>query len=198
MNKCKSVILIGLTISFWMASFVIGGCTDSGYKLLSMKEGIQPFAFEYPSTYALIRLDLRNDDSAKYTEVGFSTSYGTSYSEIYVYIWNAGSGLNSASTMMDQLLSGAESMKDYILISRNSVVLDDRLTEQCIFTADSTVDDLASTIPKAEMPARPATYRISTMIYDGFAIEIDLTCDQSLTDFVQEDYQHLLDTLKVG
>ena len=196
MNKCKLIAASALTV-FSMCSF-IAGCTDSGYKLISMKEGIQPFAFEYPSSYTLIRLDLRNDDYSKYTEVGLSGSYGSSYSEIYVYVWNAGNGLNSASMMMDQLLTGAGDMKDYVLVSRNSVIIGDTLTEQAVFTADSAFSDPSSTLPANDSATRPATYRVSTMIYGGFALEIDMTCDQSLTDIVQDDYQHLLDTLKVG
>ena len=43
----------------------------------------------------------------------------------------------------------------------------------------------------------PATYRITCMVFGGVAIEIDMTCDQSLTDITRDDYQHVLDTFQV-
>jgi hypothetical protein len=172
---------------------LIPACSTSAYKVLSLKEGIQGFSFEYPSGYNLIRLELRNDGSSKYTEVGLSKTYGSSYSELYVYLWYPEAGVSTATQLMDQLLSGAGVMTDYLLIERVKKVIGDTLIEQTIFTADSVIEGAAT----ADAIPRPASYRVTTMMFGGVAVEIDQTCDQAVADISADDYQHILDTFKI-
>jgi len=172
--------------------FMLSACVDSQYRVFSLKEGVQGFSFEYPSGYQLIRLNLLNDASQKYTEVGLSSTSGANFSEIYVYLWPPDSSMSSAALIMDQLLASAAEMKDYSLSSRSSGIMGDTITQQAVFTADSAIDETG----QAAVP-RPATYRITCMLYGGLAIEMDMTCDQSLSDIAAEDYQHVLDTFAV-
>jgi hypothetical protein len=169
-------------------------CRDSDYKVMAVAEGIQGFSFEYPSGYQLIRLDLRNDASYQYTQVGLSGDFGVNLAEVYVYLWYVDT-LSSASMIMDQLLLGAAEMGDYELGNRSSLVIGDIIAEQAVFTADSALQDGTGA---TEVTSRPATYRVTCMVYGDLAVEIDMTCDMAVTDLTQEDYQHVLDTFTLS
>jgi hypothetical protein len=192
-SRIKPVRALFTALTLAACLSLIPACSSSAYKVLNLNEGIQGFSFEYPNGYNLIRLELRNDDSSKYTEVGLSKTYGSSYSELYVYLWYPEAGVSTATQLMDQLLSGAGGMADYLLVERLKKVVGDTLTEQTIFTADSAIEssNAVDTIP------RPASYRVTTMMFGGVAVEIDQTCDRAVADISVDDYQHILDTFKI-
>ena len=178
-------------------------CQYSAYKVMAVNEGIQGFSFEYPQNYALIRLDLRNDATYQYTQLGLSASEGANYSEIYAYLWYPGQDASTADVIMDQLLAGAVTMADYALVSRTTTMIGDTIAQQVVFVADgsqpvdTTTDSTEAPSDTIAASSRPATYRITCMVFGGVAIEIDMTCDQSLTDITRDDYQHVLDTFQV-
>jgi hypothetical protein len=190
-------------LAFILAIPGMSACQDSAYKVMAVNEGIQGFSFEYPQNYSLIRLDLRNDSTYQYTQLGLSATEGANYSEIYAYLWYPGQDTSTADVIMDQLLAGAATMTDYALVSRTTTMIGDTIAQQAVFAADSSqpitnpADSTEVPPDTTSTPSRPATYRITCMIYGGIAIEIDMTCDQSLTDITKDDYQHVLDTFQI-
>jgi predicted small secreted protein len=176
-----------------LPALVLAACQNTGYKVMSVNEGIQSFSFEYPDNYQLIRLSLENSPSAQYTEVGLSAVYGDNYSEIYVYIWPVGDDTSSAESIMDSLLeSGDSKLRDFVLVEESTTMIGDTIARRATFTADS-----ASAGNSTQSASRPAIYRLTTMIYAGVAVEVDMTCDIALADATAGDYQHVLDTLSI-
>ena len=194
--KQKHLIKLSIGITATLLAVLvtgISGCDDTPYKVMSVKEGICSFSFEYPETYTLIHLNLENMQAARYSEVGLSASQGNSLSEIYVYIWFAGPGSSSADDIMDAALQNGNTMEDFSLVSRDTVMLGDTVSSQAVFTADSTSDNSNG----SELPPRPATFRVSSFIISDVAVEIVMTCDTALTEETADHYQHVLDTFIV-
>jgi hypothetical protein len=200
-------ILILLLLLFVLTS--TSACQKSDYKIMSIKEGIQSFSFEYPQSYSLIRLNMENTPLVKYTEVGLSTNNGSNYSEIYVYIWLPGPDESTAGQIMDQLLGKASStIADFSLVDKTTVMIGDSVAYKSTFTADSasfntditagTTSSTTNNTNNSQSPPRPATYRVTSMMYSTLAVEIDMTCDNSITGATEPDYQHLLDTFAIG
>lgn len=165
------------------------GCSDDSYTTFNIHEGMQPLSFEYPGEYNLVRLDMENDPAAKYTTIGLATGGPRSYSEIYAYIWNTTADLPGAKQIMDKLLANAaQSLTGYKLENRTVVTIGDLTGEYSIFSAlgDATNSNQS-----------PATYRVSVCTSGTMAIEVDMTCDNSLKDATQPDYDHLLESFKL-
>jgi hypothetical protein len=194
-----------LVALFLMALLVFGisSCENSGFKVMSVKEGIHSFTFEYPEKYTLIRLDLENSPDNRFSQVGLSSDDGGNYGEIYVYIWDAGTEYSSPDIIVDKLVdSGRSALKDFNLTDNTSVMLGDKFARQVIFTADSSsaMNLVADNVSSGDfmLPGpRPATYRITSMVASGFAIEIDMTCDSAISDVAADDYQRVLDTFAI-
>lgn len=189
-NIVKAVAVLSLLSGL---IFSIGACDTTGYKVLSVKEGIRGFSFEYPNNYSLISLDLENTPTNQYSQAGLSSNDGDNYSEIYLYLWVPSAGSSSADQIMDKLVENASTgLQEFSLVSDDTVMLGDTVTRQVMFTADSDNSDNAG-----QSDHRIATYRLTTMIFSGLAVEIDMTCDQSITDTTLGHYQHVLDTFSV-
>ena len=194
-------ILSALCLLIILASG-ISSCEKTDFKVMSVKEGIHGFTFEYPNNYNLIHLSLENSPLQKYSEVGLSSLDGNSYSEIYVYIWFPDSELSSAELITNKLVeNGRNSLNDFTLVNETTLMLGDNPARQAVFTADSNSayarsDNLTSNNMSISSP-RPATYRITSMIYSGLAVEIDMTCDTAITDATADNYQHILDTFAI-
>jgi len=193
MKKTSRLNKLVVPVAILLPALMLSACQNTGYKVMSVNEGIQSFSFEYPDNYQLIRLSLENSPSAQYTEVGLSATYGENYSEIYVYLWPPGDDMSSAELIMDSLLqSGQSTLKDFLLIDESTTMIGDTIARRATFTADS-----ASAGNSTQPVSRPAMYRLTTMIYAGLAVEVDMTCDIALADATADDYQHVLDTLSI-
>jgi hypothetical protein len=160
-------------------------CSNSGYSTFNIHEGMQPLSFEYPEQYKLIRLDMENDDTAQYTTIGLASGGSGNYSEIFVYIWNTTADLPGSKQIMDQLLeNAAQTLTGYKLQSRTEANIGGISGEYAIF---STPEDLSNSQPAA-------VYRVGCCTSGTKAFEIDMTCDPSLKDITQADYDHLFES----
>lgn len=186
-KKCFYPAILTVIVSGLLVS--ITGCSNSTYSTFNIHEGMQPLTFEYPSQYKLVRLDLENDSTAEYTTIGLASGGAGSYSEIYVYIWNTTVDLPGARQIMDTLLANAEqSLTGYKLENRIGITIGDLAGEYSIFSASGDVTGSS---------ASKAIYRVSCCTSGTKSIEIDMTCDESMKDITQADYDHLLDSLKL-
>jgi hypothetical protein len=189
MNNLKSRIFVALVIVILLGLILpISACSNSGYTTFNLHEGMQPVSFEYPEPYKLVRLDMENDVSAQYTTIGLVSSGSGSYSEIYVYIWNTTADLPGAKQIMDQLLENvAKTVTGYKLEGRTGATIGGISGEYAIF---STPGDVSNSQPAA-------VYRVGCCTSGNKAFEIDMTCDPSLKDTTQSDYDHLLESFKL-
>ena len=192
--KKGTIVSSALCIMLFAIGPTISSCDDGDYKTMSVKEGIQAFTFEYPEDYQLIRLSLENSPAARYTEVGLSTNDGDNFSEVYVYLWVPDANTSTAGQIMDGLLAQAGAMTDFNLLNNTTVMLGDVLAYQSVFTADSAMpssDNTTGTVP------RPATFRVTSIVFPRLAAEISMTCDSAIADATADDYTHLLDTFGI-
>jgi len=164
-------------------------CDSTGFNTFSIKDGIQGFNFEYPSSYSLIRIDLSNTADARYTTIGLGATINGVASEIYVYIWPTTVGMESASAVLDTLLANASTtLTNFALVDKTTPTVNGLIAQGASFNATQTDTTTTTSIP-------PAYYRVTCFIQNNLIVEIDMTCDVSLKDATQSDYDHLLDTM---
>ncbi len=167
------------------------GCGSSGTKTFSIKEGVQGFSFEYPSSYSLIRIDLSNTSDSAYTTIGLGARIGDAISEIYVYVWPASADLLTATATVETLLTNAQGvLTDFALDKKTATTVDGQIAAGASFTAIDSGSGSGS-------PTGPAYYRITCFMYKSLIIELDMTSDVSLKEVTQGDYDHLLQTFAV-
>ena len=187
----KAILLLTAFVLLLTGNFA---CQPGPYKTMRVVEGIQGVSFEYPKEYKLIHLSLENLPTTKFTEIGLSASENNKLSEIYVYMGFPQEGSSSADQIMEQLVNSAKgSMKDFNLSSDKGIMLNDNVARQVVFTADSSGTSSSGNASAS----RPATYRVTSFVYSGLAVEIDMTCDQSMADTTEAVYQHVIDTFSM-
>jgi hypothetical protein len=180
----RSAIIMLLTVILMATQ----ACDSTGYKMFNIKEGLQAFNFEYPESYKLIRIDMSDTTDSQFTTIGFGATINGVVSEIYIYVWPTSIGLETASATLDTLLSNASSaLSDYNLVNKSTPTVNGQIAEGASFTAIQT----DSTIPTS---SNPAYYRVTCFVQNNVIVEMDMTCDVSLKDMTQSDYDHLLDT----
>lgn len=186
--KQKWIKLPMLILSLLVLSIPAVSCSSDDYKTFSIKEGPQAFTFEYPSVYNLVRIDVSNTSESKYATIGFATAMNGDLSELYVYVWPTSSGMSTATSVLDTLLSNAESvLTGYTLELKAPATVDGQSAQEANFTA--TQSD-----PAVTSATGPAYYRVTCYIHGNWIIELDMTCTPSLKDVTQPQYDHLLQT----
>ncbi|APV44421.1 hypothetical protein Dform_01086 [Dehalogenimonas formicexedens] len=188
---------------FIIASISVA-CSSSGdYQAMNIKEGFQHFTFEYPKDYKLIYLNLENMENSVNSQVGISFNSSSGYSEIYIYVWYPASDTNTSEKLITALVNNAKSsLSDFSIVSMQPIMLGDIRAQQCFFTADSsgTTSPQDTAQPTTTAPVqptlqpRPANYYITVMVQSGIAIEIDMTCDQTIASSMTDGYQHVLES----
>jgi hypothetical protein len=183
-SRIEFITVTTITILMLISS----ACGSTGYKTFSIKEGVQGFNFEYPSAYSLIRIDLSNTPDSKYTTIGLGATTNGAASEIYIYVWPTSANLLTASMTLDTLLTNAANVLTGFVLDKKAVVMvDSQIAQEASFTA-------TDTDPTSTTPTGPAYYRVSCFIRNELVIELDMTCDVSLRDVTQGEYDHLLQT----
>jgi hypothetical protein len=175
------IIITGILLS-------AAACGSSDTKTFSIKEGVQGFSFEYPSSYSLVRIDLSNTADSQYTTIGLGANTGGVISEIYVYVWPETADLSTPTATVDTLLSNAQGvLTDFTLDKKTAATVNGQIAAGASFTATDTGSGSAGT-------TGPAYYRLTCYIHNGLIIELDMTCDVSLKDSTQSQYDNLLQT----
>jgi hypothetical protein len=185
-NYLKTIPIVPAVTVLLLAT--LPGCSSGDYKTFSIKEGPQAFTFEYPSSYKLIRLDMSNTSDSAYTTVGFSDGASGDIAEFYIYVWPTSTGMSTASSVLDTLLSNATSvLADYSLEKKAASTVDGQIAQEAYFTA-------SQSDPSVTSATGPAYYRVTCYIHGDWIIELDMTCAPSLKDATQAQYGHLLET----
>jgi hypothetical protein len=186
--KVKTFVKPALLISAVALLSGMSACGSTGYKTFSIKEGIQGFHFEYPEEYDIIRIDLTNMSDSPYTNVGFGATYNGATSEIYIYVWPTGVGIETAQAALSTLLTNAaDVLSEFKLDKQTTVTVNGQFAQAADFSAEQT--DSASSAPPG-----PGYYRVTCFVHNDLIVEIDMTCDVGLKDATRGDYDHLLQT----
>jgi hypothetical protein len=187
--KIKQLVKFVCVLLLLVLILATQACDSTGFNTFSIKDGIQGFNFEYPSSYSLIRIDLSNTADARYTTIGLGATINGVASEIYVYIWPTTVGMESASAVLDTLLANASTtLTNFALVDKTTPTVNGLTAQGASFTATQTDASTTTSIP-------PAYYRVTCFIQNNLIVEIDMTCDVSLKNATQSDYDHLLDTM---
>jgi hypothetical protein len=75
MNRRILLLIIVAAALLTTATLLLTNCDRSGYKTFTLKRGIGHFWFEYPSSYDIARVEVRNDEEHIYTNVGLNAPY---------------------------------------------------------------------------------------------------------------------------
>jgi hypothetical protein len=188
----KSFGLSVVIVVFIAAILGVSACQSSTYKTLSVTEGIQPFSFEYSKEYSLVRLSIENSNAAAYTSCQLRSN--DNLSEMYLDVWIPGSSITSAAQIIDGVLENAQAtLKNYLLVDNETIMVGDTTAFQAVFTADGALNSEEGS-DSVESSSKPATFRITSMMLSGLVVEINMTCDQTIYNSAAKQYEHLIDS----
>ncbi len=75
---------------------------------------------QYPAAYSITRIDIRNDPTQRYTDVGLRAGGASGLKEISVYAWPAGDADGNASLILNGVLARAGTVfKDFNVLERD-------------------------------------------------------------------------------
>jgi hypothetical protein len=187
----RAIMALVLTAS------LIVSCTGSGYKIFSLREGIGHFSIEYPSTYTVTRIDIRNDEINRYTDVGFrdiSNTDSTTLKEISIYTWPA-DGDETAVLILDNMLAQAGTIfQDFELLQRFSVMIGDMEGQAASFSWTASPADSSIKLDESALPA------VSTIVcfrHGDLAWEIHVASDTDSQAEAEAVFKHVLETFQI-
>jgi hypothetical protein len=129
-----------MIVVFLTALLLVTSCGSPDYRIFSLREVIGHFSLEYPSTYTVMRIDIRNDSVSKYTDIGLSTSRaekGISLGEISVYAWPAGEDETAVQLLEGMLARAGSIFTDFKVLRRFSVMIGDMGGQAMEFSWDA-------------------------------------------------------------
>jgi hypothetical protein len=196
----RNRLLIGSYISVLLILVVCSAssCSDGEYKIFTLGEGIAHFSMEYPSTYEVVRIDIRNDATTCYTDVGLrqpNAQRQNGLREISVYAWPIDSTKTGAAAVLDDLLDHAGTVfKDFELLNRYSIMVGDREGQLAIFSwtaAPATYSD------ESEIATLPALSRIVCFCHRNIAWEIHVASDSESQEEAEAEFGHIIDSFRI-
>jgi hypothetical protein len=194
MNRRFLVLSLVLLL---VSSAVLTSCGGSDYKIFSLREGIGHFSMEYPPDYTVVRIDIRNDATSRYTDVGFRLQQSPGdegFSEISVYAWPIEPAESSAALILDDLLDRADGIfSDFELLDQYSVMVGDMDGQVAVFSWTATPATYSS---ESEAVTLPAVSRIVCLCHNDLAWEIHLAADSVAQD-AEAEFSHILDTFQI-
>jgi hypothetical protein len=181
------LVLVCLTIS----------CGSSDYRLFSLKEGIGHFSLEYPPEYSVTRIDIRNDATSQYTDIGLSSppvAGSPGLNEISIYAWPV-DGNETATLVLDSMLARADTIfQDFELLQRFSVMIGDMEGQAAIFSW--TASPAVSSGEPGEITL-PAVSRIVCFRHADLAWEIHIASDLTTQESAEIEFQHIIETFQI-
>jgi hypothetical protein len=167
-------------------------CGGSDYMIFSLREGIGHFSMEYPPGYSVTRIDLRNEVSAKYTDIGLSAPSAPGVpglNEISVYAWPAGPGEESAAVILNSTLDQASGIfTDFNLLEKYSVMLGDIEGQAAKFTWTANATNVAPLSAVSNM----VCFR-----HNDIAWEVHVASGAASQDNGEAIFNHILETLHI-
>jgi hypothetical protein len=189
-----SWLIAGLVIT----SLLLTSCGSSEYKVFSLKEGIGHFSLEYPPEYSVTRIDIRNDATSRYTDIGLSAPPvvgSRSLNEISIYAWPA-DGNETAALVLTGMLARAETIfQDFKLLQRSSVMIGDIEGQAATFSW--TASPAAASTNESEAGTLPAVSQMVCFRHGELAWEIHVASDLAAQKNAETEFQHILETFQI-
>jgi hypothetical protein len=177
-----------------LAVLSVVSCDGADYTVFSLREGIGHFSMEYPSSFEVTRIDIRNEASNRYTDVGLSAPPAAGkpgLNEISVYAWPAGPEDGSAAAILNGMLGRAGAIfTDFKVLERYSTMIGDIEGQAVTFTWTAS----ANTTGAAPLPA------VSNMVcfrHGDIAWEVHVASDAGAQDRADSEFHHILETFKI-
>jgi hypothetical protein len=197
MRRIFRILSWVILVLMLLASFLTS-CGSSDYKVFSLREGIGYFSMEYPSAYMVTRIDIRNDATSRYTDIGLSSPQVSSHpglNEISIYAWPSDTGNETATLVLDEMLAKAETIfQDFKLLQRFSVMIGDMEGQGAIFSWSASPTTPAN---ESEAGTLPAVSRIVCFRHGDLAWEIHVASDSAAQTQAAADFQHITDTFQI-
>jgi hypothetical protein len=189
-----SWLIAGLVIT----SLLLTSCGSSEYNVFSMKEGIGHFSLEYPHEYSITRIDIRNDATSRYTDIGLSVppiAGSSTLNEISIYAWPADRN-ETAALILTGMLARAETIfQDFKLLQRSSVMIDDIEGQEASFSW--TASPGAASTNESGAGTLPAVSRMVCFRHGELAWEIHVASDLAAQKNAETEFQHILETFQI-
>jgi hypothetical protein len=190
----KRILVPGCLLILTVLVFFASSCGSSDYRIFSLKEGIGHFTMEYPPEYAVVRIDIRNDSTNRYTDIGLRPPQSENINglnEISIYAWPVDPAQAGAVFILDDLLSRADSIfNDFEVLQRYSRMIGDMEGQVAIFSwtasaNESTTDNL------------PVISRMVCFFHGDLAWEIHVASDLLTQDQAEAEFNHILETFQI-
>jgi hypothetical protein len=189
----RSLFLLALLL----AIVFIGSCGSPDSMIFSLREGIGHFSMEYPPEYQVIRIDIRNEATSQYTDIGLRAAAvpGTeSLGEISVYIWPA-AGTETATAILDYMLFQAEDIfPDYKLLDTASIMVGDMEGQAARFSWNASPDTSSG---GSGDDVLPAISRIVCFRHNDLAWEIHVATDAASQAEAEDVFLNIIETFQI-
>lgn len=176
-----------------LAATSCGGGPD--YHIFSLREGIGHFSMEYPSAYTVTRIDIRNDPTERYTDIGLRVEAGAGLKEIDAYAWPAEEAGATASLILDGTLARATGVfRDFRVLERTSLMVGDMEGQAARFSWTAVPAGSDNGTPAG---ALPTVSRIVCFRHGDIAWEIHVASDEGGQAAALGEFQHIIDSFQV-
>jgi len=178
--------------AFLAIGLLMTSCGSPDYHVFSLGEGIGHFSLEYPPAYKVTRIDIRNEMSNRYTDIGLADK-SVGLHEISVYAWPAGPGDETASLILDNMLGRAGGVfLDFNVLDRYSVMIGDIEGQAARFSWDA-----AASVNATVLSSLPAVSSMVCFRHGDLAWEINVASDAAAQTRAKTEFQHIIDTFQI-
>jgi hypothetical protein len=192
----KKVLPLPICLVVLLSVLFTGSCGDGDNQIFSLREGIGHFSMEYPAEYKVTRIDIRNEPTSQYTDIGLRSDAAGSRSlqEISVYVWPIAETETAADVLGDMLSQAETIFVDYQLLAESSVMLGNIEGQEASFSWNA-FPDASSTTDEADKLA--VISRMVCFRYNDLAWEIHVASDVDSQSSAEDAFQHIIDTFQV-
>ncbi len=194
-NKRSFLLGLAAVILLITASLSVVGCERSGYETFTLERGIGHFSVEYPASYDIARVEVRNDEEHIYTSVAFISPYLKKkqvYNAISIFVDTKSDSFPNAEAAMEFSLSSHEKWEDFKLLDRGSITVNGIQAQQIIYSYTVLRDPMYFKDTQVS-----ATEREVYFDYGGLIWEISISSNTSTAEAANVHFEHILQTFKI-
>jgi hypothetical protein len=185
-------VVVALLLALLPAASCGGG---PEYRVFALKEGIGHFSMQYPPAYAVTRIDIRNDPSQRYSDVGLNVEGIPGLKEIDIYAWPAGDAGATAVLILDGVLARAGGVfRDFKLLERDSMMVGDIDGQVARFAWTALP---AGSTNMTQAGALPAVSRVVCFRHGDVAWEIHVASDNAGQAAAGDEFQNIIENFQV-
>ncbi len=193
----KRSLLLGLAAAILLITALLSviSCERSGYETFTLERGIGHFSVEYPASYDIAKVEVRNDEEHIYTHVAFISPYLKKeqvYTTIHFQVDTKSDNFPNAEAMLEFLLSFHEKWEDFKLLDRGSITVNGIQAQQIVYSYTSFPELVYHKDTKVSVTVREVYFD-----YGGLIWEISISSNTSTAEAANVHFEHILQTFKI-